>query len=87
MIDLSLPSDVAARLEEHTAGGYVLFRVAANGQVVYDCSFDDEVSFLALTSKALTTMKAIQALSEEQIAMLISHEGEAIEDEEDGSEF
>lgn len=76
-----LPNNIRAILEEHTAGGYMMFRINEHGNVSYDFSFDSEIAFLALTSKCRMLMKAIEALGEQQVMDLIANEGEEIDDD------
>lgn len=48
-----LPSSVIATLEEHTAGGYILFRIDENNRIQTYMDFDSEIHERALMSKAL----------------------------------
>ena len=57
-----LPQNVKAQLEEHSAGGYILFRIGPNGNVIEDLSFDSEIHYLALAKKALSILLALNTI-------------------------
>lgn len=47
----NLPSHVLAQLQEHSNGGFFLFRVGPNKDIIVDIAYDDEISFLSLVLK------------------------------------
>jgi len=59
-----LPKNVAAQIEEHTNGGFILFRIGKNNEVITDLSFDDEMAYLALVKKATSTLSALNKIDD-----------------------
>lgn len=57
-----LPKHVIAQLEEHTSGGFMLFRIGHEGDILSDFSFDNETSYLALVKKATSTLFALNTM-------------------------
>jgi hypothetical protein len=57
-----LPPNVKAQLEEHSAGGFILFRIGPNGNVIEDLCFDSEIHYLALAKKALSILLALNTI-------------------------
>lgn len=59
-----LPAHVRAQIEEHTSGGYILFRIGPEGDTIIDMAFDNEVAYLALVKKATTTVSALNQIDD-----------------------
>lgn len=89
--DGSLPKHVLAQIQEHTAGGYILFRIGARGETITDLEFDDEVSYLALVKKATTTLAALNKIDDIKEVQMLSMGmnnlgGEDHDDDEDSDD-
>lgn len=75
-----LPKHVKAQLQEHTAGGYILFRIGATGGMITDFEFDDERSYMALVKKATNTLTALNKIDDMQALRGFSSD----DDDDDG---
>lgn len=67
MKDNTLPKHIAAQIDEHTSAGYLLFRISDDGKIIHDSSFDSEMAFWALLSKAKLLIEAFQEMSKEAV--------------------
>jgi len=75
-----LPKHVLAQIQEHTAGGFILFRISGQGEVITDLEFDDEVSYHALVRKAAATVTALNKVDDIKTFQSFSMGLEGIED-------
>jgi hypothetical protein len=79
-----LPKHVKAQLQEHTAGGYILFRIGVSGEMITDLDFDDERSYMALVKKATNTLKALNKIDDIQALRGFSNSDDDDDDDDDG---
>lgn len=59
-----LPRNLRAQLQEHTAGGYLLFKISENGNVQHILEYDDEKSYLAIMKKLDVFRKTMDTIDE-----------------------
>lgn len=67
-----LPKHVIAQLQEHTAGGYILFRIGPEGDIITDLAFDSETAYLALVKKATSTLMALNTIDNTEALKALS---------------
>ena len=77
-----LPKHVIAQLQEHSNGGYILFRITLDGEVGVELSFDNEMSYLALGSKARSILAALKEIDTAGAYQMLTGQNEGAEDED-----
>ena len=91
-----LPKHVVAQIQEHTAGGFILFRIGSEGEIINDMMFDSELYYLALVKKATSTLLALNSIDNNQAIRSLSNsfdeggfeeEYDEEEEEEDEEEY
>lgn len=81
-----LPKHVEAHLQEHTNGGYLVLRINNDGDVIYDCDFDNEISFYSIISKGEMVCRSILNASQQSIDQSMMDDpanGDESEEDED----
>ncbi len=81
-----LPKQMLAHLEEHTAGGYIYFRIDSYGNVQAYHRFDNEMAFLALCKKMDNFSETIRAEQELNNMMMMDMDFDEIEEDDDDDE-
>ena len=61
-----LPKHVIAQIQEHTTGGFLMFRIGKEGEVTTDFIFDDETCYNSLVRKATIAVTALNAIDNSQ---------------------
>ena len=71
-----LPKSILTTLNEHSRGGFFLFRIAADGEPEFSCHFDDSTHYLGLSSYAQKILRAMEVIDTEAVGREIIDERE-----------
>lgn len=67
MTPTPIPENILNMLNEHSRGGFFLFRINGNGEPEFSVQFDDTVSYLGLASYAQKVLRSLESLDSESI--------------------
>ncbi len=84
-----LPKHVIAQLQEHTSGGFMLFRINGDGDIISDFAFDNETSYLALVKKGTSMLMALNTIDNAEALRSFSNNSNSDnnDDDEENQEY
>lgn len=78
-----LPRNLRAQLQEHTAGGYLLFKIGNDGTVHHVLEYDDEKSYHAIMRKLDLFRETMKRIDEQMSLASMFAGGMDFADDED----